>query len=327
MSRSEEYLVNLDVDIIENVIAAAGLTKDFVSSKALFKPDNYLSEKLSQKIMPKLEYTLLCDFFKVAYPTFSTDGKYVFAKNDEYNTNKVKHEMNSEVKIEVPTVDRSTAKKTRTKTSETIRFNKEELKELLKNHKFNRMEFCTLHGRSAGYINTCMQNCRMDKKFYDALMTELKSTEPVTEKQTVDTNGLSYKDHLKQLIKKTGYNQTQLSEMCGMSKTYISYCIATGNKINDRVYNKIVELANGTATKVEEVKPETKPTVVTELPKEESTNAEKIFKEVIPAKIDLVKVSIGGKNYVLIEEDKLNRLADSLKMSTEILEYISREAQ
>ena len=37
MIEKEEYLVNLDVAIIKNVIAAAGLSHEFVSENALFR--------------------------------------------------------------------------------------------------------------------------------------------------------------------------------------------------------------------------------------------------------------------------------------------------
>ena len=328
MSKSEEYLVNLDVDIIENVITSAGLTKDIVSSKALFKPDNYLSEKISQKTMPKPEYILLCDFFKVSYSTFSSDGKYVFAKNDTSNTDKVKHEMTPSAKIKIPKVEQSTVKTTRTKTNETICIDKNELNVQIKAAKINKAEFCLNHNRSAGYINICMKSNRMNKKFYEALMQTIKSsnkTESIIEskikktrkKKTTIKVDPNYGKHIKELVKKTGLSAKELSIKGGRYASYISYCIHKNCKLDDKVYNMLLELAGESNKIIESTSAK-----VTDIPK-----ANSVFNEVVPEKIDLVKVIIDNKSYILINEEKFNKLIASLTASTEMLEYVGRLAK
>ena len=56
----------------------------------------------------------------------------------------------------------------------------------------------------------------------------------------------------------------------------------------------------------------------------EKVKSDEIFQEVVPEKIDLVKVTINNKSYVLVDEEKFNKLLDSLALSNEVLEYVSR---
>lgn len=338
IEKKEEYLVNLDVAIIENVIAAAGLSHEFVSENALFRDKNFLDDCLVKKTMPKTHYILLCDFFKINYPTFSSDDKYVFAKEDS-RANKVEHKLASGANVDSPmkNVKVSTAKKTRSKVGDgsIIEFNKEELQKLLKTVKFNRVEFCKAHNRSIGYINSCMQTSRMDKTIYEELMNELKNapaanivkeTKPARPRRA-ELADASYIAEVKALIKMTGYSRAEIAKMCGMSSTYINYCFSTVHKLNETVYNKIVELANNQKSETPVVKP-----AVTEQAEKVFTTIEKvksdeIFQEVVPEKIDLVKVTINNKSYVLVDEEKFNKLLDSLALSNEVLEYVSRVAK
>ena len=333
MIEKEEYLVNLDVAIIKNVIAAAGLSHEFVSENALFRDKNFLDDCLAKQTMPKTNYMLLCEFFKIGYPTFSSDDKYVFAKEDS-RVNNVAHALKSSATIDSPmqNVKVSTAKKTRSKVSDgsIVEFDKEELQKLLKTVKFNRFEFCTSHNRSAGYINTCMQTCRMDKTIYEDLMNELKNaptanaTTKPTRPRKAENADASYIAEVKALIKMTGYSRAEIAKMCGMSPTYINYCFSTNHKLNEAVYNKIVELANNQKSET----PVVEPTVTEQAEKVfttiEKVKSDEIFQEVVPEKIDLVKVTINNKSYVLVDEEKFNKLLDSLALSNEVLEYVSR---
>ncbi len=331
-----EYLVNLDVIIIKNVIAAAGLSHEFVSEKALFRDKNFLDECFDKKTMPKTYYMLLCDFFNIGYPTFSSDDKYVFAKDDNRAT-KVEHQLSANAKvtspmdnIEVKNMNKTTVRKTRSKVNDgsIVEFNKDELKTLLKNSNINRVKFCINHNKSAGYIYTCMQTCRMDKIFYDELIKELNNDIAKIEEKLMNNAKRvyhsekadeAYKAKIKDLIKQTGKSQSEISVMCNMSKSYISAQLATNHLLNDNVYNMIVQLANAAQdnSTVEERTEKAFNTI-------EQVKSDEIFQEVVPEKIDLVKVTINNKSYILVDEEKFNKLIDSLAMSTDILEYVSR---
>lgn len=380
MGRENEYLVNLDVKIIKASMGAAGVVSSFIDSRVIFKEVGFLDKCLEEKKMPKTQYMMLCNFFQVIYPTFSTDGKYVFAKDHTSNKGDVEHELTTKKIDIIQYHDNSKpARPGRKKNSENvIEFDKDELTNKLNNSTTRRTEFAIRMGKSQGYINTCMQTGRMDKTFYEALIQELERTKvenstdatptakskvakpkvdrPKVVKPVDITDYASYKTKMKDLIKKTGKMSKDIAVECGMGATYISYCFSNEKYLNSKVEEYISNLAgedqptndtseasrmtlesdkNGTNNTLN-MSPESD-NISTSEPKMSSKSDKNlqesaktiipIFNEIVPNKIDLVKISIDGKNYVLVEEDKLNRLVDSLKMSTEILEYISREAQ
>lgn len=362
-----EYLVNLDVNVIKATIIAAGLNNNYIESKVVFKEEGFIDKCLAEKKMPKATYIMLCDFFRVLYPTFSTDGKYVFAQNHENNTQDVEHVLTA-TKINVPKYNEENQPKTKSGRKREVigivEFDKVELQAKLKASNIKRAEFCINHGKSAGYINSCMQTGRMHESFYNELMKVLNDVRPVVVKkidsvpvitvpETEDKNILSdadYKAKMKDLIKKTGKTSKDISIECGMGPTYVSYCFSNGKRLNNKVENYIIQLSSINENTVIDDTPEvsrispkntkTDDNKVLNMSSESDKNSHSgvnlsesaktiipLFNEIVPAQIDLVKISIDGKNYVLVEEDKFNRLVDSLKMSTEILEYISRETQ
>lgn len=390
MGRENEYLVNLDVKIIKASMGAAGVVSSFIDSRVIFKEVGFLDKCLEEKKMPKTQYMMLCNFFQVIYPTFSTDGKYVFAKDHTSNKGEVEHKLTTKKIDVIQYHDNSKpARPGRKKNSENvIEFDKDELNNKLNNSTTRRTEFAIRMGKSQGYINTCMQTGRMDKTFYEALIQELERTKvenstdvkptakpkvarPKVVKPADITDYASYKTKMKDLIKKTGKMSKDIAVECGMGATYISYCFSNEKYLNSKVEEYISNLAgedqptndtseasrmtlesdkNGTNNTLN-MSPESD-NISTSEPKmssksdsldsnptnemslksnnnlqESAKTIIPIFNEIVPNKIDLVTVEINKKKYVLIEKDIINRLVDSLKMSTEILEYISRETQ
>lgn len=251
MSKDVEYLVNLDTNIIKNVIASSNVEMAYLSQRVLNKSENYLHELLIHGKMPKKEYMMLCDFFKVSYSTFSVDGKYVFSNKEKLNV--VKHEIKSDTKhkTEIKALDAEKTKK-RTKSTNTILIDGADLSAKLKATNINRADFAAQHNKSKMYINYCCSTGKMDKDFYDELLEAIsvnQKTEP-----------------------KTSYENKASSEV--------------------------------------------------EIKQSEDIHTKPIFNEVTPKKVDMVKVVIENKTYVLIEESKLNMLVNSLRLSTDVLNYI-----
>lgn len=201
------------------------------------------------------------------------------------------------------------------KKGNTIAVDADAIKARLKKLKINMADYSIEHGKSVSYLSYSLNHGKLDKDFYNELVAYMDSKEgnvkPVESKSTIEDN---YTDNIKALIKKTGKTQKEVSILCGMSPSYISYCLATGTKLNEKVYNKIIQLVDGHNI-------DDKATVQ---PMPKTT---KIFQEVIPEKIDLVKVTIDNKSYILVDEEKFNKLIASLTASTEMLEYVGRLAK
>lgn len=70
---SETLLIKIESEVIKNVINASGLTTEYVSEKVLHKPTEFLNEALAKQSMPKHEFVLLCNFFRVGNAVFSVN--------------------------------------------------------------------------------------------------------------------------------------------------------------------------------------------------------------------------------------------------------------
>ena len=293
---NENLLVKIESEVIKNVIDASGLTTEYVSKKVLHKPTEFLNEALARQSMPKTEFVLLCNFFRVGSVVFSTNGKV--------STNDSRKQVSEKMKRSY-------------KKQNTIDVDADAIKARLKKLKINMSDYSIEHGKSVSYLSYSLNHGKIDKDFYNELVVYMDSKEgkvkPVEAKPTNENN---YSEQVKALIKKTGKTQKDVSIMCGMSPSYISYCLATGTKLNDKVYNKIVQLAEDTSSKNQ--------TTIHSILKAKTTE---IFQEVVPEKIDLVKVTIDNKSYVLVDEEKFNKLIASLTASTEMLEYVGRLAK
>lgn len=293
---NENLLVKIESEVIRNVIDASGLTTEYVSEKVLHKPTEFLNEALAKQSMPKTEFVLLCNFFRV--------GSVVFLANGKVSTNNSRKQVSEKMKRSY-------------KKQNTIDVDANAIKARLKKLKINMSDYSIEHGKSVSYLSYSLNHGKIDKDFYNELVAYMDSKEgKVKPAETKPTNENNYSEHVKALIKKTGKTQKDVSIMCGMSPSYISYCLATGTKLNDKVYNKIVQLAEDTSSKNQ--------TTIHSIPKAKTTE---IFQEVVPEKIDLVKVTIDNKSYVLVDEEKFNKLIASLTASTEILEYVGRLAK
>lgn len=293
---NENLLVKIESEVIRNVIDASGLTTEYVSEKVLHKPTEFLNEALAKQSMPKTEFVLLCNFFRV--------GSVVFLANGKVSTNDSRKQVSEKMKRSY-------------KKQNTIDVDANAIKARLKKLKINMSDYSIEHGKSVSYLSYSLNHGKIDKDFYNELVAYMDSKEgKVKPAETKPTNENNYSEHVKALIKKTGKTQKDVSIMCGMSPSYISYCLATGTKLNDKVYNKIVQLAEDTSSKNQ--------TTIHSIPKAKTTE---IFQEVVPEKIDLVKVTIDNKSYVLVDEEKFNKLIASLTASTEILEYVGRLAK
>lgn len=285
---NETLLIKIESEVIRNVINASGLTTEYVSEKVLHKPTEFLNEALAKQLMSKTEFVLLCNFFRV--------GSAAFSVNDS------KKQVSEKMKRSY-------------KKGNTITVDADAIKARLKKLKINMADYSIEHGKSVSYLSYSLNHGRLDKDFYNELVTYMDSKEsnikPVEIKSTTEDN---YTDNIKALIKKTGKTQKDVSILCGMSPSYISYCLATGTKLNEKVYNKIIQLVDGHNI-------DDKATIQ---PMPKTTE---IFREVVPEKIDLVKVTIDNKSYILVDEEKFNKLIASLTASTEMLEYVGRLAK
>lgn len=282
---NETLLIKIEPEVIRNVISASGLTTEYVSEKVLHKPTEFLNEALTKQSMSKTEFVLLCNFFRV--------GSAVFSVNDS------KKQVSEKMKRSY-------------KKGNTITIDADAIKARLKKLKINMGDYSIEHGKSASYLSYSLSHGKLDKDFYNELVTYMDSKDdtikPVEIKSTTEDN---YNENIKALIKKTGKTQKEVSILCGMSPSYISYCLTTKTKLNEKVYNKIMQLAD-------EYKADDKATI-SPMPK-----TTEIFQEVVPEKIDLVKVTIDNKSYILVDEEKFNKLIASLTASTEMLEYVGR---
>lgn len=282
---SETLLIKIESEVIKNVINASGLTTEYVSEKVLHRPTEFLNEALAKQSMPKHEFVLVCNFFRVDSAVFSVND------SREQVSEKVKRSY---------------------KKGNTIVVDADAIKARLKKLKINMADYSIEHGKSVSYLSYSLNLGKLDKDFYNELVAYMDSKEgnikPVESKSTIEDN---YTDNIKALIKKTGKTQKEVSILCGMSPSYITYCLATGTKLNEKVYNKIIQLVDGHNI-------DDKATIQ---PMPKTT---KIFQEVIPEKIDLVKVTIDNKSYILVDEEKFNKLIASLTASTEMLEYVGR---
>lgn len=283
---SEILLIKIESEAIRNVINASGLTTEYVSEKVLHKPTEFLNEALARQSMPKHEFVLLCNFFRV--------GSAVFSVNDS------RKQVSEKVKRSY-------------KKGNTIAVDADTIKARLKKLKINMADYSIEHGKSVSYLSYSLNHGKLDKDFYNELVAYMDSKEGNIKSTTED----DYNENIKALIKKTGKTQKEVSLLCGMSPSYIAYCLATGNKLNDKVYNKILRLVDEYNTYKADDTATTQPTPKTT----------EIFQEVVPEKIDLVKVTIDNKSYVLVDEEKFNKLIASLTASTEILEYVGRLAK
>lgn len=286
---NETLLIKIESEVIRNVINASGLTTEYVSEKVLHKPTEFLNEALAKQSLSKHEFTLLCNFFRI--------GSAVFSVNDS------RKQVSEKVKRSY-------------KKGNIIVVDAEVIKARLKKLKINMADYSIEHGKNVSYLSYSLNHGRLDKDFYNELVTYMDSKEGNI-KSVETTTADNYIDNVKALIKKTGKTQKEVSILCGMSPSYISYCLATGTKLNDRVYNKIVRLVDEYNT----YKADDKTTIY---PTPKTTE---IFQEVVPEKIDLVKVTIDNKSYILVDEEKFNKLIASLTASTEMLEYVGRLAK
>lgn len=283
---NETPLIKIESEVIRNVINASGLTTEYVSEKVLHKQTEFLNEALAKQSVPKTEFVLLCNFFRV--------GSAVFSVNDS------RKQVSEKVKRSY-------------KKGNTITVDADAIKARLKKLKINMADYSIEHGKSVSYLSYSLNHGRLDKDFYNELVTYMDSKEDNI-KSVETTTEDNYIDTVKALIKKTGKTQKEVSILCGMSPSYISYCLATGTKLNEKVYNKIIRLVDEYNTYKADDKATIQP-----IPK-----TTEIFQEVVPEKIDLVKVTIDNKSYILVDEEKFNKLIASLTASTEMLEYVGR---
>lgn len=282
---NENLLIKIESEVIKNVINASGLTTEYVSEKVLHKPTEFLNEALAKQLMPKTEFVLLCNFFKV--------GSVVFSVNNS------KRQVLEKMKRSY-------------KKGNTITVDADVIKTRLKKLKINMGDYSIEHGKSASYLSYSLKQGKLDKDFYNELVSYMDSKEDTIKTVEIkSTTKDNYNENIKALIKKTGKTQKEVSVLCGMSPSYISYCLTTGTKLNEKVYNKILQLADV-------YKADNKTTI------QPMSKTTEIFQEVVPKKIDLVKVTIDNKSYILVDEEKFNKLIASLTASTEMLEYVGR---
>ena len=342
--KEEEYLVNLDVNIIKASMNAANIDYKFIDTEVLSKKEGFLETCLNKKVMPKEEYIVLCEFFKVLCTTFSSDGKYVFSKTHKNNKTKVAHILKSD-KLNVVNHDKenNVSRHRRNQINDSIVvFDPVELKNKIKTAKINCTEISTRFGKSASYINSCLYTGKMDKLVYNNLISNI---EIAFKKQPDDY--LEYKKKIQLLIKKSGKTMYSLSAECGMNKSYISYCLNNNRKINDKVEAYISKCANGTNInnsidsnknidsnkKVNNKSIETPKTVNNKISNTQNKNdmvshseTNKVqINEVIPINVNLSRVEINNKKYVLIEESDFNNLKNVLNLSNNIIEHLCND--
>lgn len=338
--KEEEYLVNLDVNIIKASMNAANIDYKFIDTEVLNKKEGFLKTCLNKKVMPKEEYILLCEFFKVLCTTFSSDGKYVFSKTHKDNKTKVTHVLKSN-KLNVVNHDKENKVSRRRKNQindNIVVFDPAELKDKIKTTKINCTKISAKYGKSASYINSCLYTGKMDKSVYNDLINEIETTL----KQPDDY--LEYKKKMVLLIKKSGKTMYSLSTECGMNKSYISYCLNNNRQINDKVEAYIIKCANDTNNKysikctkdadnnkkVNNKSIETLKNVDNKISNTQHKNdtvshseTNKVqINEVIPINVNLTKVEINNKKYVLIKESDFNNLKNVLNLSNNIIEHL-----
>ena len=122
-------------------------------------------------------------------------------------------------------------------------------------------------------------------------------------------------------LKATNINRAEFAAQHNKSKMYINYCCSTG-KMDKDFYDALLEAISTNQKTETKASYENKTSSEVEIKQSEDIHIKPIFNEVTPKKVDLVKVVVNNKKYVLIEEAKLNMLVNSLRLSTDVLNYI-----